>query len=138
MVLKSYLNQLWAGVIEEFEISPLNHTITLTIKSTEYGIEKKFNIVFGEVSAYFFVENNGDKRFNLLSYDEEDYLELTSIEYYEDGVGKVMIESSTSRWTDQYFSSANFVLEIWSSVLFIEANTVGINGEIFKVEYPRN
>lgn len=126
------------GVIEEFEINPLNHNITITIKSTEYGIEKKINIVFGEVSAYFFVENNGDKKINLLSYDKEDYLELTSIEYYEVGVGKVMIESSASRWTDQYFSSANFVLEIWSSVLFIEAKTVGINGEIFKVEYPRN
>ena len=136
MNLQMKLNELWAGIIENFEFNFLKHAITLKIKTIDNGIEKKYNVVFGEVASHFFLENKGQERLNLVLYDEGDYLELTSIDYYEGGVGNIIVKSSHN-WAEQYYSSANFILEIWNSMLFVEARVITINGEVFEIDYPR-
>jgi hypothetical protein len=130
--LQEQLNSLWAGVVEQLQFDILNHKITFHIKVNN-GIVQKSELIFKEVSAYYFIENSGDERLNLIEPDDGDYLELTSIDYYENGVGLVSIQSSSIDWVEQYYSSANFVLELWSSMLLIEAKSVTINGKAFNV-----
>ncbi|OQM47397.1 hypothetical protein B6A27_00960, partial [Anoxybacillus sp. UARK-01] len=65
-----------------------------------------------------------------------DYTELTSIDYYQNGIGKIHISSAKEIWVGEYFSSANFVLEFWEALLFIEAKSIVINEEEFLVDYP--
>jgi hypothetical protein len=124
-------------VVEFLNFDALKHTIILNVKIIENKGEEKFEIVFNGVSAYYFIENSENKRLSPTPYDEGDYLELTSISYFEFGVGKVAIESYLHEWTKKYYSSANFALELWSSMLFIEAKSVVVNGEVFETGYPK-
>lgn len=81
------------------------------------------------------LNNSRERRFNIYATDPGDYTELTSINYYKDGIGKIAINSSFS-WTEQWYSSANFFMELWSAALFVEAKTIVIDGETFDVGYP--
>ncbi|MNI70865.1 hypothetical protein D3C73_1267020 [compost metagenome] len=99
----------------------------------ECRIASNYEVIFHEVSAHYFIRKNGEDRMNNFQVEEGDYLELTSIDYFDTGIGDITIKSKGDNWVNQYFSSANFVLEIWSSLLFIEAKKISINGVIFDV-----
>ena len=75
----------------------------------------------------YFVNNVGDTRFNIFEPDEDDYLEFTSISILEDV--KFDIESERDEWLKQYQGKANVCIEIWSKVLLIEADSIGLNNE---------
>jgi hypothetical protein len=132
--LVALLNEMWATVVESFHIDILSHTISLNVKVVDN--EKYYKIVFKGVSSFYFVENSGDSRLNSVDPEDGDYTELTSIDYYQNGIGKIHISSAKETWVDEYFSSANFVLEFWEALLFIEAKSIVINGEEFLVDYP--
>ena len=134
--LKKDLNQLWAGVMENITFDPLKNNIILQVKVIENAKEENFKVEFDGVSAFYWVRNNGNKRFNLPLPDEGDFLELTSIDYFGGGIGEILIESASYEWAKQYFSSANFALEIWSSMLFIEAKSITINDKLFEIDHP--
>ncbi|WP_315077929.1 hypothetical protein [uncultured Clostridium sp.] len=134
--LQNKLNELWAGVIELFQINILKNTISFIIKVIEDGQEHKYNVVFNGVSSYYFVHDSGESRYNLFDPEDDDYLELTSIDYYKNGLD-IKMKSFTEEWAKQYYSNTNFVLEIWSSILFIEAKSVTINKETFEVGYSK-
>ncbi|WP_252250330.1 hypothetical protein [Clostridium sp. ZBS13] len=134
--LQNKLNELWAGVIELFQINILKNTISFIIKVIEDGQEHKYNVVFNGVSSYYFVHDSGECRYNLFDSEDDDYLELTSIDYYKNGLD-IKMKSLTEEWVKQYYSNTNFVLEIWSSILFIEAKSVTINEKTFEVGYSK-
>lgn len=128
------LDRLWAGVIQHLNFDILQHTITFHIQTIDNDDVDHFILTFKGVSSYYFVEDSEEKRLHPIDPDEDAYLELTSIDYYENGVGQISIQSSSeNNWVNNYFSSANFVLELWNSMLFIEAQIVTINDETFKV-----
>ncbi len=91
-----------------------------------------FEVMFIDVSSHYYLKNNGSDRFTFYEVEAGDYLELTSIEYYESGIGNILINSVHHDWANDYYSKANFLLEIWSSVLFIEANALKINDITYK------
>ena len=128
--LQQQLNKLWAGTIEELDFNIHNHTISFKIKSKWGDTIEKFNVIFSDVSSFYFVQAIGKRRLVLSKPELGDYKELTSINFYKDGVGKITVESSAS-WAQQWYSSANFVIEIWDSILFIEAKAVIVNNKIF-------
>jgi len=132
--LIALLNEMWATVVESFHIDILSHTISLNVKLSDN--KEYYKIVFKGVSSFYFVENSGDSRLNPINPEDGDYIELTSIDYYQNGIGKIHIISTKEQWVDEYFSSANFVLEFWEALLFIEAKSIVINGEEFLVDYP--
>lgn len=134
--LQKKLNELWAGIIEYFQINILKNTISFSIEVIENGQKNKYNLIFNRVSSYYFVHDSGEQRYNILDPEEGDYLELTSIDYYKDGLD-IKMKSLTEEWAKQYYSNANFVLEIWNSMLFIEAKSVAINEKIFEVGYSQ-
>lgn len=136
--IQNKLNELWAGVIEFYKFDILNHVITFNVTVIENGKEEKYSIKFKGVSSYHFYEDSEEERINPLDPDDGDYLELTSIQFYENGVGDITTKSETEKWAEQYYSNSNFVLEIWNSMLFIEASNIILNDIEYKVKYPNN
>ena len=127
------INLLWAGTIKKIEFILLKHSVSLEIEVIENENVFKYEMTFEGVSSYFYSNNEGDKRLQIESYDEGDYLELTSIHYIQEGIGNIIIESQREKWTKNWYASANFVLEIWSSYLFIEATSLSVNEKKFQV-----
>lgn len=136
--IQNKLNELWESSIDFYEFNILNHTITFNVTVIENGKESKYGVKFKGVSSYHFYEDSKEKRFNPLEPDDEDYLELTSIQFYKDGIGNITNKSQTEKWSEQYYSNANFSLEIWNSMLFIEASKIIIDGIEYEVKYPNN
>lgn len=136
--IQNKLNELWAGVIDFYEFNILNHTITFNVTVVENGKEEKYDIKFKGVSSYHFYEDSEEQRINPQEPDDGDYLELTSIQYYENGVGNITTKSEAEKWAEQYYSNSNFVLEIWNSMLFIEASNIILNDVEYKVKYSNN
>ena len=130
--LQHQLNQLWSGKINKLDFNMLNSELKISITVLENQIISNHEVTFKEVSSYYFVKNDGESRLNFHEVEQDDYLELTTIDYYQDGVGKISITTSKNDWARQYYSGANFVLEFWSSILFLESNTIEINNSIFK------
>lgn len=131
--IQNKLNELWAGVIDFYEFDILNHAITFNVTVIENGKEEKYSIKFKGVSSYHFYEDSEEQRINPLEPDDGDYLELTSIQFYENGLGDITTKSETEKWAEQYYSNSNFVLEIWNSMLFIEASNIILNDIEYKV-----
>jgi hypothetical protein len=136
--IENKLNELWASVIDFYEFNILNHTITFNVTVIENGKEAKYNIKFKGVSSYHFYEDNGEQRINPVEPDDGDYLELTSIQFYKNGIGNITTKSQVEQWAEQYYSNANFALEIWNSMLFIEASNVILDDVEYEVKYPNN
>ncbi|WP_231926012.1 hypothetical protein [Geobacillus thermoleovorans] len=91
--LVALLNEMWATVVKSFHIDILSHTISLNVKVVDN--EKYYKIVFKGVSSFYFVENSGDSRLNLVDPEDGDYIELTSIDYYKNGIGKPVVLDKT-------------------------------------------
>lgn len=125
--LQLKLKQLWAGKIKKLDFDLLNGKITLSVEVIEDGKVNDFEVDFIDVSAHYYLKNNGSSRFSFYEVDDGDYLELTSVDYYASGIGDIVINSLTDAWVREYYSKANFVLEIWSAILLIEAKAIEIN-----------
>lgn len=133
--IQNILNELWAGVINFYKFDILKQTITFNITVNENEKKSKYDIIFNGVSSYHFYEDSEERRLHPLDPDEGYYLELTSIELYKNGIGNITTKSNLG-WTEQYYSNANFVLEIWNSILYIEASSIILNGVEYKVKLP--
>lgn len=129
--LRKQLNHLWAGEITYINFDLLKKSVTINIIVTENEKTENFEVIFINVSAYYFINNNGENRFDFYEVEQDDYLELTSIDYIGREIKEIKINSH-SKWVDEYFSSANFLLEIWSSIVLIEAESIKINGIAFE------
>ncbi len=133
--LEEQLNNLEYGKIDNLNFDILRHSIVLDFKiyvsTNNFEI---FKLAFLNVSSFYFVEDSGSDRFKLRIPDPGDYEEFTSISYYRNGIGKISIQSSDDFLT--WYSSANFAIEIWNSLLFIECKSISINGKVFEVGYP--
>ena len=131
--LTENLNSLWTGIIKRINFDLLKHSIVLELEIIENTKVFNYELIFEEVSSYFFLNNEGNNRIEIYPYEEGDYLELTAIHYIKEGIGDIVIKSQQEEWTRNLYASANFVLEIWSSYLFIEAKSVLVNGKKFYV-----
>jgi hypothetical protein len=132
--IQNRLNNLWSGILESYEFNILKHIIKFKITVIENEKKSKYLIIFNGVSSYHFYNNSKEERFNIIETDEEDYLELTSIQFYPNGIGNIRIKSSKERWIEQYYSNVNFVLEMWNSMLFIEANSIVLNDVEYQIK----
>lgn len=130
--LTALLNELWASTIKKYDFNILKNTISFELKTIDMGHEAHHQLIFEGVSAWYYVENIGARRF-ITKDDEDYYLELTSIDFYKRGIGEIKPWSISEEWANQYYANANFALEIWSSLLLIEAKSVVINGNRFEV-----
>ena len=132
--LSDLLNEMWAAIIERYEFDILKNTISFELKTIDNGYENKYKMIFEGVTAWYFVENTGEERLNTkANVKEDDYLELTSIDFYVGRIGQIKPSSIEEDWVNQYYSNANFALEIWNALLLVEAKSIVINGNKYTV-----
>lgn len=139
--LQKELNKIWEGRVQTLDFDPLNRRIQFKIKFYRSGGGINIvSLIFFKVSAFYFVNEIANERFNIYEPDEGDSKELTSIYWYPNGVGEIKIVTNPSaenvNWAKQWYSSANFAIDLEPSILLIEAQTVSIDGKTFDVGLP--
>ena len=130
--LISNLNQLWGGYIEEFDINLKLHQISLDVHMYGVDDEKIFSLVFKGVSSYYFTGGMGSARFDKPAWLKSELSEI----YFTDYIDKIKQTNLEKKKRPEYHSYSNFWLEMFTSVLLIEARKVVINGESFDLDYP--
>ncbi|MGG5255344.1 YxiG family protein [Neobacillus sp. SM06] len=131
--IQKLLNNLWGATIESIDFQLISDKISLMLTINDNEIITKNKLEFCEISSYYYLKDTAEDRFNLEEIEKIDYLELTSIDYYPEGIGMIKIIGE-KEWIDQYYSNANFALEIWNSLLFIEAKVLILDKRIFKLK----
>ncbi|HKZ55889.1 MAG TPA: hypothetical protein VJ123_10440 [Anaerolineales bacterium] len=130
--LTESLNRLWDGTIEEFDIDLCSHAISMLI-SVVYGEEvSQHKVVFENVASFYYVAEDGTFRFDSPAWERAELTEIV----FRDGTETIQHTSKQPRKVPEYTTSANFVLGMWSSVLFVEAKSISIDGKRFEVGYP--
>ena len=124
-IVKNILDKLWASVIESMDIDILRNQITFRLTNCFNETLTHYILRFLSVSSFYYINAAGDMRFNMLEYEDGDFLELSSICYYPKGIGEIDIKQGYS-WTKQCCSSANYALEIWQKSFLIEAKQIEI------------
>ena len=131
--LVAKLNNLWETVINKLDIDILRDTISLDITLQDGGEISDHSLIFEKVSSYFYVKGFGGRRFQFYPFEEGEYLELSALYYHDKPIEFVGVVSPTEEWANQCTATANFVLEIWGRILFIEAKEVTIDGTKYDV-----
>lgn len=129
---QNVLNDFWGCILDEIKIDLLNHKITLKIKKDHVLNE----IIFEEVAAFFFLNEDGENRFSFGDYGG--YLELSEISYLPNGIGKLALMDvieEEKEWAQTQYANANFYILIWNSSLFIEARKIIINNINYDLEF---
>lgn len=133
--IQDQLNVLWNAYITDIQMDVLNDTLTFKLKSLKDGIVQSRELTFVDVSAYYYVKDSLSYRFNFYDREKIEYLELTSIEYLEKGSAQMYMHvKEEQEWSKSYSSEANIVMEIWESVLLIEARKIRLDDHIIELK----
>ncbi|WP_040851165.1 hypothetical protein [Planococcus halocryophilus] len=133
--VQKLLNALWGTVISNLEMNLLTNTLSLEIEQhNKKGIEHH-KLIFIDVSAYYYVKDEINRRFNFYDQEETGYLQLSTVTYYGKGLNEICVTlPQEEEWVKQYPTKFNIVLEIWESVVFIEARKVQFNSQILDLK----
>jgi hypothetical protein len=136
--VQKQLNSLWEARVKSLGFDLLNHSVTFELEFNNMGLNSSHLLRFSGVSAFCFVNNDGQERLYLPPAEPDDYVELTSVYYDDAGVGEFRL-TPTADWEGHKFNSRpNFTLEIWSSWMLVEASHVTIDTITLEVGYPAN
>lgn len=129
--IDTVLNQLWGSKIESFNINMLEHVIYLKIIVNENSNSISYDVVIENVTGYCWV--NDFYNFNNEILVKWDTIDLTSIENKNGMEVKIKIKSDLSVFNQKNIISKcfrpNLLLEIWNSVLLIQAEKVKVNDQ---------
>jgi len=129
-MLEEKLNMLWASVILDYRFDMLRNEITFELETIDGERKNRHTLEFKKVSMWYFINNFSDYRKRINPPEEGSYLEITSIEVFEDF--DIIIGNSQQDWLKKYNSQVNVSIEIWNQFLFIEAAVIKLDG----IEYP--
>lgn len=122
MNLQEKLNDLYGGVVTRFHYDIVGHCITLSVDVTTDNNLTTFEILLDEVSLFFFEDSGAD----LFSNFQWDSIELTSVNYLPHQTMKIITSINVNETIDY-----NIFIELWSSNLFVKANKLKIDQNLF-------
>lgn len=129
--LNNMVSCLWGGVIKDYSFNIIKNEIVFQLFTVDNGKQMEYSLELFNVSAWFFINNTNKERKKFYKCEPDDYLELTSINIIQDAF--LGADSIDEKWVREYSSSVNIAIEIWNSYLFIEAETIVINGFEYKL-----
>lgn len=132
MTIQENLEQLIETKIVSYSMDILKNSFSLSLELLENGTITHYEVEFIDICTFYFINNTTDERKDILSYEENDYLELTSIDLTDKSV-HISLRSETDAWLKQYNGCGNFTLEIWSKLIVLEAKKIKINDNVYKV-----
>jgi hypothetical protein len=114
---------LWASFIENINFDLWNLQISFDLLIYEADNARKHKLVFDSVSSFFFVNGEGDTRFNGHQWENA---ELSEIHYFKTPMDHIK-HKSDKVGTPQFATEPNFYIEIWDTVLMIEAKAIVVD-----------
>jgi len=141
--LEEKLNELWEAHIESYNFDLINLQLVMQLK--RYVTDTDFadcTLEFHKVSTVYFVNGFGEGRKRIFPpYEEGSWLELTSIGLIEQSMEfHLQAQKNDVSWFSSRTGGANIVMEIWGASLFLECESIIIDGEEFIIDesYPPN
>ncbi|PEJ12352.1 hypothetical protein COL48_04905 [Bacillus toyonensis] len=128
--IQSILDDLWGATILETHIDLLNDNIKFTLQVIDNGVIKDYKLVLIEVSSFYYVKDDEKRRFAFYDREKVDYLELTTIYYEDPNLSEVKLSLQNEKeWSSKYSTGVNIIIEIWDSILLVEAKQFSLNGK---------
>ncbi|WNC14271.1 hypothetical protein [Brevibacillus brevis] len=118
------IGMLWGCRVYDYNVDMLQHRIYLDVVRNYDGTEEKFEVVFKNVLSFVWINDCGETR-KILS--EWEFLDLVSF----DTVSDTAIRIIGDEFASQYCATPNICIEIWNSILLIEAEKVSIGNQEF-------
>jgi len=123
------LKTIQEGNIESIDYSFLKTRLSIIVVTVSGKC--KININGVKYISWYGSDVNAISEFH--GYEDDDYLELTSIVVYTDDIGKTINKSfsNTAKWIESYGSKINVGIEVWNGAILLNAKTIEIDNEIF-------
>ncbi|AXK17360.1 hypothetical protein COF61_31345 [Bacillus toyonensis] len=133
--IQSILDDLWGATILETHIDLLNDSIKFTLQVIDNGVIKDYKLVLIEVSSFYYVKDDEKRRFAFYDREKVDYLELTTIYYEDPNLSEVKLSLQNEKeWSSKYSTGVNIIIEIWDSILLVEAKQFSLNGKVINLK----
>ncbi|PEK35083.1 MULTISPECIES: YxiG family protein [Bacillus cereus group] len=133
--IQSILDDLWGATILETHIDLLNDNIKFTLQVIDNGVIKDYKLVLIEVSSFYYVKDDEKRRFAFYDREKVDYLELTTIYYEDPNLSEVKLSLQNEKeWSSKYSTGVNILIEIWDSILLVEAKQFSLNGKVINLK----
>lgn len=130
MTIQQKMNELFESKIVSYSMDILENKLGLELELLENGVETKYSVQFINVSTFYFINNTTDERKEIYPPDEDDYLELTSINLSDDLID-ISLACKEEAWLKQYDGCGKIILEIWSKLVVLEAEYIKINEDVY-------
>ncbi|WP_144499564.1 hypothetical protein [Bacillus sp. FDAARGOS_235] len=129
------LDELWGAKILETQLDILNDNMKFILQVIDDGAIKEFKFEFIDVSAFYYVKDDGNLRFEFYNREKVDFLELTTIYYQDSNLSKVKLDlPDEEEWSSKYSTGINIVMEIWDSILLLEARQFSLNEQLINLK----
>jgi len=132
-----YLDTMGMSLIDRMNIDLRQDTITLILKPQNMDLYDPVEITFEEVSSFYYLDENRQPQPYRTTPTSN---RIDAISYYSEGFGQFAAIEVINGVEKGPFavSYPNFIVTMMDRSLLIEARTVKINGQTFRVGYPSN
>lgn len=129
--LNDALALLWASRIKTYSVDFLNNAMSFELESVDSGNIQNHSLEICQIRAFSFFNNTKDSIEEIWEPEPDDYLELTSISLISKT--EQVIKSTDEKWVEQYGSSFNMCLELWSNLILVNTPLVIIDGVQYSI-----
>lgn len=131
-----FLDTMGMALIDGMNINLKQDTITLWLKQDTIELSTPIEITFEEVSAFYYLDEHRQAQ-PMLSPPKG---QVSAISFYSEGFGQFAAIEVIDGIESAPFvvSYPNFIISMMDRSLLIEARTVKINGQAYRVGYPKN
>lgn len=129
--LNDALALLWASRIKTYSVDFLNNAMSFELESVDFGKIQNHSLEICQIRAFSFFNNTKDSIEKIWVPEPNDYLELTSISLITKT--EQVVKSIDEKWVEQYGSSFNMCLELWSNLILVNTPLVKIDGVPYSI-----
>ncbi|AUW96719.1 YxiG family protein [Streptococcus pluranimalium] len=122
--LEENLNNLWGATILEYNMDLFRNNLNMQLKLLDGGNESFHTLNFKNISTAYFLNDVDDFKYVITDME---YLELTAIELLDEESPLIFQGNAQNN------SKVNVIMEIWNQVLFLETNSIEVDGIEFEL-----
>ncbi|WP_242296787.1 MULTISPECIES: hypothetical protein [unclassified Bacillus cereus group] len=133
--IQQILDELWGATILDTQLDILKDNMKFILQIIDDGAIKEIKLEFIDVSAFYYVKDDENLRFEFYNREKVEFLELTTIYYQDSNMSKVKLDLlDEEEWGSKYSTGINIVMEIWDSILLIEAREMSLNEQLINLK----
>lgn len=130
--IQKRMNELFESKIVSYSMDILENKLKLELELLANEVIKRYKVEFMDISTFYFINNTTDERKKRYAPEEDDYLELTSINLSNSNIS-ISLDCKEEIWLKQYDGCGTVLLEIWSKLVVLEAKKLKVNGDVYSL-----